>query len=423
MKKFLIGLLIIITLFIILLYWSLNSTPKDYKKGDIIGVESLDKIDFQKTDSVLIAASTLYKGDMLKEIMQGEHYRAAWETPVKVPVVFLDSLKGGLTPVKEGGGMQTHSLKVLDKDGILYTFRSINKDPEPLVPDVAKTLGMENIIIDGISAQHPYAAIVVARLADEIDILHTHPQAVFVPKQKALGKYDDEYGNALYLFEYETEGDKNWTQFSNVKELVDTKDLQEIKAEGKKQITFDQNMLVRSRLFDMIIGDWDRHAEQWGWALQENDTLINAIPIPSDRDNAFFHLDGIIPSIISNEKVKPELRSFEETIDHMPGLVKRFDRYFLLHVPMDVFMKEAKNIQENLTDDAIAKAFNVWPKELYDLDGESIISKIKSRRDNILKYAEDFKNSIDKQGELSEPIMGSEELELPENVFRCFDCN
>ena len=422
MKKFLLGFLIILAVFIILVYWSLNSTPNDYKKGDIIGVDNIDKIDFQKTDSVLIAASTLYKGDMLKEIMQGEHYRAAWETAVKVPVVFLDTLKGGLIPEKEGGGKQTHSLKVLDKDGILYTFRSINKDPEPLVPDVAKTLGMENIIIDGVSAQHPYAAIVVAKLADVLDIPHTHPQAVFVPKQKALGKYSDDYGNALYLFEYETEGDVNWTKYPNVKELVDTKDLQELKAEAEKKITFDAQALIRVRLFDMIIGDWDRHAEQWGWALQENDTLINAIPIPSDRDNAFFHLDGIIPSIISHENVKPELRSFEETINHMPGLVKRFDRYFLLHVPMEVFLEQARYIQNNLTDAAIEKSFKVWPRELYDLDGETIINKIKSRRDNIVKYAEDFKIAIDQQGELTEAIMGSDKLDLPENVFRCFEC-
>lgn len=422
MKRILLGLLIIIVIFIGLIYWSVNDTPDDYKKGQIVGVDNVDKFNFKKTDSVLIAASTLYRGDMLKELMQGEHYRAAWETPIEAPVVFLDTFKGGLTPEKEGGGMQTHSLKVLDKKGILYTFRSINKDPSPLVPDLAKTLGVENIIIDGVSAQHPYAAVVVAKLADALKIPHTHPQIVFVPKQQSLGKYNDDYGNALYLFEYESEGDVNWTRFPNVKEMIDTDDLQEMKMEENKKITFDHKALIRARLFDMIIGDWDRHAEQWGWAIQENDTLINAIPIPADRDNAFFHLDGIIPSIISNKNVKPELRSFEETIDYMPGLVKRFDRYFLLKTPMASFIEEGQYIHTHLTDKVIEDAFKIWPKQIYDLDGAEIVNKIKSRRNNIVKYAEDFKNAIDAGGELTIPIMGAEKLDLPPDLLKCFEC-
>lgn len=60
----------------------------------------------------------------------------------------------------------------------------MNKDPEPLIPEVAKNLGLENIITDGISGQHPFGAILAAALADKAGVLHTHPVMYFVPKQK-----------------------------------------------------------------------------------------------------------------------------------------------------------------------------------------------------------------------------------------------
>src|SRR5690606_29291793 len=101
---------------------------------------------------------------------------------------------GGLTIIKKGGGKQTQSLRLSNPDSIYYTLRSVAKNPDPLIPDFAKTLGIENIIIDGISAQHPYAAIVAAKMAESISILHTHPTLVFAPKQERLGKYNADYG-------------------------------------------------------------------------------------------------------------------------------------------------------------------------------------------------------------------------------------
>ncbi|MBR9915128.1 MAG: hypothetical protein GYB32_09940, partial [Algicola sp.] len=373
--------------------------------------------------SVLVAASTLYNADDIKLVVQGEQYRDAWSTPVNVPILFLDTLFGGVTIVKEGGGKQTHSLKLQSKNGIIYTLRSINKDPEPLVPEFAKTLGLENIIVDGISAQHPYAAILVAELAEAADVLHTHPKAVFVPKQKALNSYNEKYGNRLFLLEYETEGDVNWTHLSEIEELLDTEDLQELKLESDIPVRIDKNTLIRSRLFDLLIGDWDRHTKQWGWAIQRRMDSLIAYPIAGDRDNAFFNTEGIVPSIMTNEYVVPELRPFKNDIDFMPGLVYPFDRYFLIDTPEEKFVAQAEQLQLLLTDDVIDSALTVWTKELNDLHGKSITDKIKHRRDQLVTYAKAFKKNIDEKGKVKEALKGSEDLELPAYLKECFSCN
>src|SRR5690606_19173371 len=191
MKKILLFIGIVLILFIGLIYISVSGPVKELKTYEIEGIEDLSDVDFKEHDSIQIAASTLYEGNNLKKLMQGENYRKAWSTPIKVPVVFLDTFKGGMKIIKEGGGKQTHSLRLKADNDIVYTLRSINKDPKPLIPEFARALGIENIVIDGVSAQHPYAAVIVAVLAEEINVLHTHPEIVFVPEQSTLDKYNE----------------------------------------------------------------------------------------------------------------------------------------------------------------------------------------------------------------------------------------
>lgn len=422
MKKIIIIIGVILLLFVIFTYWSINSTPKNFETSKIVDFGNIDDIDFTAFDSLTIAASTLYKGNDLKQMMQGEHYRKAWATPIDVPIVFLDTLLGGLKFIKEGGGNQTKSLKFKDSTGNKYALRSINKDPTPLIPEFAKTLGLENIIVDGISAQHPYAAIVVSALADAANVLHTEPRIYFVPKQEALGEYNTDYGNKLYLFEHETEAVNNWTSLKDVEMIIETDDLQLLKLKKKDSLKIDERALARARMFDLFIGDWDRHAKQWGWVIQNNGERLLAVALPGDRDNAFFNISGILPHIISNKNITPEMRPFEKDIDYMPGLVQDFDVYFLKDIPEAIFVEEAQQLQTLLTDSAIAQALNLWPPQIYALDGEDIKAKLKNRRDDLVAYARAFKKLLDEKEYISEPLKGSEDIEYNGHYIKCFEC-
>ena len=266
-KWVIIVLISIVLLFLLLTYMSVPTTEKRFTTCELLEDTDMDVINFRLYDSVLISPSHLYTGSVLKNIMQGEQYRKAWSTPVKFPLVFIDTFFGGMRILEEGGGKQTHSLKAESVNGQMYSFRSINKDPEALIPDFAEAVGIENIIVDGISAQHPYAALVVARLAENVDILHTDPRIFFLPKQDGLGDYNSRFGNRIYLLEHETEGGSNWTKYDDAVEILDTEDLQKLKLELSNLLIIDERALIRARLFDILIGDWDRHAKQWGWVI------------------------------------------------------------------------------------------------------------------------------------------------------------
>ncbi|MDH7912416.1 hypothetical protein [Winogradskyella sp. SYSU M77433] len=422
LKRILIGIALIIIIFFGLLYWSTRNTEDVFSKSVVYNVDT-KTVDFKNYDSVEIVPSKFYDANAIKELFQGEQYRDVWSTKIKVPIVFLDTLKGGMQVVEKGGGKQTHSLELLGvKDSVSYTIRSVNKDPQALVPEFVKTLGLENLIEDGISAQHPYAALLVAELSDKVELLHTKPQLIFVPKQEVLGEFNAEYGNRLFYFECETKSDKNWTHLNNVTHIIDTEDLQELKLELKDRLKIDKNNLIRHRLFDLIIGDWDRHTKQWGWAVQKKDSTYSAVAIASDRDNAFFNTEGLIPSVLSHKNVVEELRPFREDIDYMEGLVYPFDQYFLLNTPEADFIAEAKYLQNTLTDDVLNKALNVWPKQISDLDGDAIINKMKERRDDLVEYAKAFKIIIDDRGKLSEQLKGTDKEEVAKHLLECFEC-
>ena len=423
MRKFIYILLVLVLLFIVLTYISISETKDSFRTCTVLNPKDVAHINFKDFDSVTVAANTLYEASLLKEIMQGEQYRKAWATPVTVPIVYLDTLKGGLTFVETGGGKQTHSLEYEDNKGVRYTFRSLSKDPEKLVPQWGKILGLENIIVDGISAQHPYAALVVAELSEAAQVLHTHPKLVFLPKQSTLGEYNNKYGDRLYFFEYESEGKVDWTGWEQVYEIMDTDDLLELKMEQGQKVALDYGALIRARLFDVLIGDWDRHAKQWGWVIQKKEGRFKATPLPTDRDNAFFEVDGVLPTIIANKFIVEDLQNYGEKVDFLPGLVIPFDAYFLRTVSREQFKTEAKQLQHLLNDQTIENAFRVWPQAIDSLDGQSIRKKLKARRDLLITISENFYGILQDRPMETIVLKGCEDLVLPPQMQQCFDCN
>lgn len=65
----------------------------------------------------------------------------------------------------------------------------------------------------------------------------------------------------------------------------------------------------------------------------------------------------------------------------MPGLVMDFDVYFLKTIDVNIFEEEAKYLQQQLTEAHIKKAFQVWPKAIYDLNAPEIMEKLMARKD------------------------------------------
>ncbi|HUR31248.1 MAG TPA: BamA/TamA family outer membrane protein [Saprospiraceae bacterium] len=374
--------------------WKKDITPY---RADAKSIEVAPDVVPNIGDSILMEASTRY-GD--KKFLRGNFYREAWSKKIKMPVLWLDKIYGGLTPVQLGGGNQTRSLRLENKKGEQYVLRSIDKRVTSVLPPALRGTFAENIVQDGIAASHPYGALVVPRLAMAAGLYYTRPSVVYVPHQKALGIYNQEIGDGVYLFEDRPGGNTSGLKnFGNTEETFNTLDVIELVTSSPKNIV-DQEAVLRARLFDIWLGDWDRHDDQWRWAAFKEKGMTVYRPIPRDRDQVFFKNDGLLDYLGSRPYFNPPLRKFDDEIDYLPGLVwagKYFDRSFLHKLTEEDFIDEAKDLQSALNDNVINEAFLAWPAEIDSLDGEDIRSFLRMRRDDLVRYASEYYKHLSKE--------------------------
>jgi len=363
----------------------------------------------EKSASVYTVDETTKGG--LYRTFWGERYRKYYSTLVNSPTVDLDTLFGGLTPVRKGGGHQSKSLRLKDHQGREYVMRALRKNAVQYLQAVAfkdqyiegkfEDTFTEGLLLDVFTGAHPYAPFVIGDLADAIGVYHTNPKLYYVPKQKVLGQFNDEFGNELYMIEERTDsghGDKASFGYSN--DLISTDDLMK-KLNKDEDFVLDEPAYIRARLFDMLIGDWDRHEDQWRWAeFKENGQKIYR-PIPRDRDQAFSIMaDGALLGFAT--KAIPGLRLMQSYDEELKS-----PKWFNLEpYPLDmtlinqsdrtVWDEQVKYIVENLTDEVINEAFADFPSEVQDETIAEIKKKLKGRRSNLKKISDSYYDHLNK---------------------------
>lgn len=366
-------------------------------------------VDF-RGKSVRVNASDKYNTGKLKRKLLGENYRSAWAQELDVAVFDIDTEKGGLKILQKGGGQQTLSLRLADSSGHEFVLRSIEKYPAAAIPEVLRETFAQDLVQDQISAAHPYAALVVAPMADALGLYHTNPRLVFIPDDPSLGEYREAFANTLALFEERP--DQDWSDadhFGNSENIVSTrKVLEKLAKDNDNRV--DEKFVLRNRLFDLIIGDWDRHDDQWRWATMEVKKDEVYKPIPRDRDQTFFVNEGILAKIWSRRWALPKFEGFDKEINWPSGFsfnARHFDRTFLTGLSREDWIKTAGDLKNDLTDEIIENAIRQWPQPIFDLHGPGIIEALKARRDNIVSSALSHYEFLSKEVE----VTGSDKTE------------
>ncbi|TXE09734.1 phosphoesterase [Seonamhaeicola algicola] len=343
------------------------------------------------------------------ESVWGEHYRDVYSTKIKAKVVTLDTLYGGLEVVRKGGGHQTRSLRLKTKDGRELNMRALRKSATQYLQTVLfkdnyiqeefEKTAIEELIFDFYTAAHPYAFTVVPDLSNAAKIFHTNPKLYFVPKHKHLGKYNAEYGGELYMIEERPEdnyeGKRNFGYADDIESTHDI--IEKVRKDEKYKIA--ENEFIRARLFDMLIGDWDRHQDQWRWAQfdQSNGDKFYH-PIPRDRDQVFSNFDGALLDVmkfISGSTKQLQVYDAElKDIKWMNSAGIKLDRVLIQQANKEVWLKQAEFLQKHITDDVINKAFTKVPKAAQDETLADIKTKLKGRLNNLQNIATRYYNYL-----------------------------
>jgi hypothetical protein len=150
----------------------------------------------------------------------------------------------------------------------------------------------------------------------------------------------------------------------------------------------------------MLIGDWDRHEDQWLWASFKEGNKTIYKPIPRDRDQAFSKMDGLIPHLATQKWAIRKVQDFDYTIHDIVGLNingGHLDRNFTTRLTLNDWISVAKELQASLTNDVITTAFHEMPVPIYNVSGSKMIAKLERRRDDLVKYAASYYKLLSQQ--------------------------
>ena len=364
---------------------------------------------FPETVTTSIYSPKMTQKSAFHRFLFGQHYRKYYSLPIEARIATIDTLKGGLKPIREGGGHQSVSLRMSDPQGREYIMRAMKKSATVFLQSVAfkdqyvvnefeKTYA-EDFLFDFYTTSHPYSSFAIGGMSDQIGLRHTNPILYYIPKQNGLGEFNASFGDQLYMVEERpADNHLDGKNFGKPSNIIGTDDMM-LNLHKDEKYTVDEKEYIKARLFDILLGDWDRHSDQWRWAEYKEDGKVIYRPIPRDRDQAFVKYDGALLSLIMNMPPLRHMRTFKGDRINVKWLGREpypMDLAFLKTAGEKEWVEQAKYIQENLTDADIDVAFKNMPKEVQDETVDEIKAKLKSRKKDLQKYAREYSDVLDK---------------------------
>jgi hypothetical protein len=336
---------------------------------------------FVKFDSVDAVASTQYQNpSALRKFFIGENYRKEWSTPVAMPV--FDAQKMRLKVEKLGGGMQTKSLQLEDVNGREWALRTVDKNAKGGLPEkMQSNKFIVSVVQDLISASHPYGALITDGLANALGVPSTQPRLFYVSQNSHLGKYDSVFAGKVCLLELR-EVKKN---DSGTTELL--ADMQK-----NSSVQVDQIAVLKARLLDMLVADWDRHPDQYKWYKEGKIYSI----FPKDRDQAFFKSTGALPKALTLFVMK-WIKGFNDDLSNIKNLnykTQLFDAKFMNALDRKQWEQTIQQVQAALPDNVIQQAVLQLPPEFYAIRGKEIARKLIGRRNDLMHAGLKYYNYI-----------------------------
>jgi hypothetical protein len=331
-----------------------------------------------------ITAGARYRRSGFYRFLFGADYRDLWTTPVSLPVLDMERFAGGLKPVRIVGHGQSKALALTGADGRSYTFRPILKDASGLLPVELRESKARDFVQDQMASGHPAGHTMVGPLLDAMGILHNEPRLVIMPDTPTLGAFRRDFANAA--------GDiEEFTGTPGFKGTLETIEGEEMwkRLRESPSVRPDARAYLKARLIDQLIGDWDRHRNQWRWARIAGEERWQ--PIPEDRDQAYVRFEGAAIAIL--RPTLPLLIRFGREYSRLEGLTFDgwdVDKRILAELERPAWEEVARQVQASLTDSVLERAAQGMPREYFAKDGQRLLAGLKSRRARLPEQADHF---------------------------------
>ena len=345
----------------------------------------------ESPESVTTTTGRSYPAGRFRRVLTGDLNRHLWDVPVKLPVLDLGEFGGGLTPEEITGGEETVGLRFVGRNGLEYKFRPVVKNAAAALPSWLRTPIVLDALDDQMAAQFPFGATVVAELLDAAGILAPEPVAMVMPNDARLGRYRSMFAGRVGLFAVDAhERSGGAPGFGGFSVIVNS-DTVFARVRADPASRFDDRYYLRARLIDLLVGDWDRHSDQWKWGRRTESGETRWRPIPEDRDWAFAHIDGATAFIA--QFALPKYVGFSARLPAVGRLAMSgtiVDHRVLNRLDRADFVAVAGELVAMLTDSVIGAAVSALPPAVLALERDRLVGALTARRNALVAYSESY---------------------------------
>lgn len=338
------------------------------------------------------------------EFIFGDHYRSIYGQPITLNSVVLSDVYGGLTPLRMSKGNRANYLNLSNKNQTrFYNLEPVRKSATSYIQAVGfkndyvgkmfKNTFTEKLLLDFYTTSHPYYPLVIPSMQEALGIYNSGIQLFYLPKQSNLREYNEYFGDEMYML---TETPSvNHIESQNLGEprkIVTTEEML-FNVQQDKDVLIDKDLYMRIRLFDMLVGDWHRSADQWSWAEYEENGKIIYRALPKKRDQIFPNYDGLFFDLILGNPFLRHLQDYTEEVPNVKWLNKKaytLDLAILEASDLEAWNNQVNFIQANLTEDIVRKAFSILPDEVKSAKDNEIIEKLLKRKEKLDQFAREY---------------------------------
>lgn len=312
----------------------------------------------------------------------GDNYRKDYAMDTKLPVIRISEIYGGLRPTQLGGGNQSRSLRLVDKNGKEYVLRSVEKFPEVLLPQGLRNTFAKDVMRDNMASQHPFTALIVPVLAKAAKVPYSNPMIGLVSPDQNLGDYASIFENTICLLE-----ERNPLGASD----NTTKMLKKLDKDNDN--TYDAKMYLRAKALDVLLGDWDRHEDQWRWKADTTKKGLKYLPVPRDRDQVLYSADGKIQRFAQKSDLLPMMQGIEKDLKDGNWFLwegRAMNSKILSQYTEAQWDKEVREFCDFFTDEVFEEALKRLPKESYALRHDQFLAQLKQRKATLPKVMNEY---------------------------------
>ncbi|MFP4528847.1 MAG: hypothetical protein ACLFQX_09875, partial [Candidatus Kapaibacterium sp.] len=338
------------------------------------------------SDYAEIVPHAEYESGALHRFYFGDTWRDLWTTPIRVPLLDMDTFAGGLTPIGRAPDAQTVSLLLESRNGIIYNFRSLEKFTRGFLPeDLDKSL-VDDVTKEIFSTTHPAGPLIMAPILKAAGVLNPDVKLFVLPDNPRLGSFRSEFAGMAGTLEIYPDESNASGRFAAADSILRSYPMLRL-CERDNAFRPDAITYLKARLIDVFTGDWDRHINQWRWAFRGDSIL----PIPHDRDQAFCRYDGLLPwAITIYSKQVESCDNDYPSIENLTWSGRHLDRKILSGIGRRTWDSVTNRVISQLSDDIIIRAVRAMPREMFAISGAELISRLIARRNSLGEASSDF---------------------------------